>query len=68
MQIEIVRTCRVSGKIANEGDICDVPDAIGIDLVNMKKAVPSEKSKKKTNRAVGLNKKSAGALVGRGKK
>lgn len=68
MKIEIKRTCRVLGKIANEGDVLDVSDAIGFDLINMSKATPYEKGEKKTNRAVGLNKKSAGALIGRGKK
>ena len=68
MKLKITRTCMVQGKTAEAGSIVDLPDNIGLDLVNIGKAQPHDEASI-TDRAVGLTKKSAASLVKRsGKK
>jgi len=67
MKLKITRTCMVQGKTAEAGTIVDLPENIGLDLVNIGKAQPHDETTL-TDRAVGLTKKSASSLVKRSAK
>ena len=67
MKVKVTRTCLVQGKEVTAGDVIDLPDNIGLDLINIGKAQPHDDTSI-TYRAVGLTRKSAGAIVKRGKK
>ena len=67
MKLKITRTCMVQGKTAEAGTIVDLPENIGLDLVNIGKAQPHDDTTL-TDRAVGLTKKSASSLVKRSAK
>lgn len=67
MKIKITRTCMVQGQPAEAGSVLDLPDSIGLDLVNIGKAQPYEEASL-TDRAMGLTKKSASSLVKRSAK
>jgi len=57
----------VQGKTAEAGTIVDLPENIGLDLVNIGKAQPHDETTL-TDRAMGLTKKSASSLVKRSAK
>lgn len=67
MKLKITRTCMVQGKTAEAGTIVDLPENIGLDLVNIGKAQPHDETTL-TDRAMGLTKKSASSLVKRSAK
>lgn len=67
MKLKITRTCMVQGKTAEAGTIVDLPENIGLDLINIGKAQPHDDTTL-TDRAVGLTKKSASSLVKRSAK
>jgi len=67
MKLKITRTCMVQGKTAEAGTIVELPENIGLDLVNIGKAQPHDETTL-TDRAVGLTKKSASSLVKRSAK
>ena len=67
MKVKITRTCMVQGKTAEAGTIVDLPENIGLDLVNIGKAQPHDETTL-TDRAMGLTKKSASSLVKRSAK
>lgn len=67
MKVKVTRTCLVQGKEVKAGDVVDLPDNIALDLVNIGKAQPHDDTSI-TDRAVGLTRKSAGAIVKRGGK
>jgi hypothetical protein len=67
MKVKVTRTCLVQGKEVTAGDVIDLPDNIGLDLINIGKAQPHDDTSM-TDRAVGLTRKSAGSLVKRSAK
>jgi hypothetical protein len=67
MKVKITRTCMVQGKTAEAGTVVELPDNVGLDLINIGKGQPHDDTSM-TDRAVGLTRKSAGSLVKRSAK
>ena len=68
MKIKCKRNILIKGVSHNIGDIVEVEDNIGLDLVNTGRVEVYEDKVGITDRAVGLTKKSAASLVKRNTK
>jgi hypothetical protein len=68
MKIKCKRNILIKGVSYNIGDIVEVEDNIGLDLVNTGRVEVYEDKVGITDRAVGLTKKSASSLVKRNTK
>ena len=68
MKVKCKRNIVVKGVAHVVGDILDVPENIGLDLVNTGRVEVYEDKIGITDRAVGLTKKSAASLVKRNTK
>ena len=68
MKIKCKRNILIKGVSYNIGDIVEVEDNIGLDLVNTGRVEVYEDKLGLTDRAIGLTTKSAAALTKRAKK
>ena len=68
MKIRCKRNILIKGKAHEIGDIVEVAENVGFDLVNTGKVEVYEEKQGITDRAIGLTKKSAASLVKRKKK
>jgi hypothetical protein len=68
MKIKCKRNILISGKAHEVGDIVEVADNVGFDLVNTGKVEVVEDKVGITDRAIGITKKSAASLVKRNTK
>ena len=68
MKIKCKRNILIQGKAHVVGDIVELPENIGFDLVNTGKVEVVEDKVGITDRAIGLTKKSAASLVKRNTK
>jgi hypothetical protein len=68
MKIKCKRNILIGGKAHVVGDIVEVTDNVGLDLVNTGKVEVYEEKQGITDRAIGLTKKSAASLVKRNTK
>ena len=68
MKIKCKRNILIQGKARVVGDIVELPENIGFDLVNTGKVEVVEDKVGITDRAIGLTKKSATSLVKRNTK
>lgn len=68
MKIKCKRNILILGKSHEIGDIVEVADNIGLDLVNTGRVEIYEEKAGITDRAIGLTKKSASSLVKRNTK
>ena len=68
MKIKCKRNILIGGKPHEVGDIVEVADNVGLDLVNTGKVEVYEEKQGITDRAIGLTKKSASSLVKRNTK
>jgi len=68
MKIKCKRNILIQGKAHEIGDIVELPENIGFDLVNTGKVEVVEDKVGITDRAIGLTKKSAASLVKRNTK
>lgn len=68
MKIKCKRNIVIKGVAHVVGDILDVPENIGLDLVNTGRVEVYEEKQGLTDRAIGLTTKSAAALTKRAKK
>lgn len=68
MKIRCKRNILIQGKAHEVGDIVELPENIGFDLVNTGKVEVVEDKVGITDRAIGITKKSAASLVKRNTK
>lgn len=68
MKIKCKRNILIGGKAHEVGDIVEVADNVGFDLVNTGKVEVVEDKVGITDRAIGITKKSAASLVKRNTK
>ena len=68
MKIKCKRNILIQGKAHEIGDIVELPENIGFDLVNTGKVEVVEDKVGITDRAIGITKKSAASLVKRNTK
>ena len=68
MKIKCKRNILIGGKAHDVGDIVEVAENVGFDLVNTGKVEVVEDKVGITDRAIGLTKKSAASLVKRNTK
>lgn len=68
MKIKCKRNILIQGKAYEAGDVVDVAENVGLDLVNTGKVEVVEDKAGITDRAIGLTKKSAASLVKRNTK
>jgi hypothetical protein len=68
MKIKCKRNILIQGKAHEVGDIVELPENIGFDLVNTGKVEVVEDKVGITDRAIGITKKSAASLVKRNTK
>jgi hypothetical protein len=68
MKIRCKRNILIQGKAHEVGDVVELPENIGFDLVNTGKVEVIEDKVGITDRAIGLTKKSAASLVKRNTK
>ena len=68
MKVKCKRNILIQGKAYEAGDIVEVAENIGLDLVNTGRVEVYEDKQGITDRAIGLTKKSAASLVKRNSK
>jgi len=68
MKIKCKRNIVIKGVAHTVGDIVEVPQNIGLDLINTGRVEVYEEKQGITDRAIGLTKKSASSLVKRNTK
>jgi len=68
MKVKCKRNILIQGKAHEAGDIVEVAENIGLDLVNTGRVEVYEDKQGITDRAIGLTKKSAASLVKRNSK
>lgn len=68
MKIKCKRNILIAGKAHEVGDIVEVAENVGLDLVNTGKVEVYEEKQGITDRAIGLTKKSASSLIKRNTK
>ena len=68
MKVKCKRNILIQGRAHEAGDIVEVAENIGLDLVNTGRVEVYEDKQGITDRAIGLTKKSAASLVKRNSK
>jgi predicted dinucleotide-binding enzyme len=68
MKVKCKRAVMIKGNHHETGDIVELEDHIGLDLVNTGKVEVYEEKKSITDRAIGLTTKSASSLIKRNSK
>lgn len=69
MKIKVKRSTKINGQTYHNGDVVDVPNHVGIEMINMGKCEAHEESAPSLkDRSIGLTTKSASGLLKRKKK